>query len=399
MTHHPHVHMIVPGGGLSPDGSRWIACQPKYFLPVEVLSALFRGLMLSSLRIAHKAGKPRFFGDHAGLADRKAFAAFLRPWVEADWVVYAKEPFGGPEEVLRYLSRYTHRVAISNRRLIAVDENGVTFRYKDYRIEGPARYTTMTLDTHEFIRRFLMHVLPKGLHRIRHYGLLANGHRANNIAKVRALLSVAPSTKEPEDSKTAPADHACALPRPVPAAALVSSSSRDSRPPVSPSTDPVRPHRPAGSTHHDDANATQPTQHRPSLLAAPGRPKCWKSAPIIHPRLASQTRLPACDRPKLSSCHSSSMVPAPSRTISRAVNRHQISIEPAAAGPLPSATSCIAGLPTPADAGCGCGSPRPASANLYTLGNLAREHNDSVVHPPRDVRRGACYCAIAVPCN
>ena len=216
MTHHPHVHMIVPGGGLSPDGSRWIACQPKYFLPVEVLSALFRGLMLSSLRIAHKAGKLRFFGEHAGLADRKAFAAFLRPWVEADWVVYAKEPFGGPEEVLRYLSRYTHRVAISNRRLIAADENGVTFRYKDYRIEGPARYTTMTLDTHEFIRRFLMHVLPKGLHRIRHYGLLANGHRANNIAKVRALLSVAPSTKDHEDSKVVPADHACALPHPCP---------------------------------------------------------------------------------------------------------------------------------------------------------------------------------------
>ena len=216
MTHHPHVHMIVPGGGLSPDGSRWIACQPEYFLPVEVLSALFRGLMLSSLRIAHKAGKLRFFGDHASLADRKAFAAFLRPWVEADWVVYAKEPFGGPEEVLRYLSRYTHRVAISNRRLIAADQNGVTFRYKDYRIEGPARYTTMTLDTHEFIRRFLMHVLPKGLHRMRHYGLLANGHRANNIAKVRALLSVAPSTKQHEDSKTAPADHACALPRPCP---------------------------------------------------------------------------------------------------------------------------------------------------------------------------------------
>jgi hypothetical protein len=142
---------------------------------------------------------------------------------------------------------------------------------------------------------------------------------------------------------------------------------------VSPSTDPVRPHRPAGSTHHDDANATQPTQHRPSLLPAPGRPrwslpKCWKSAPIIHSRLASETRLPACDRPKLSSCHSSSMVLAPTRTSSRAVNRHQISIEPAAAGSLPSATSCIAGLPTPADAGCGCRSPRPASANLYKIG-------------------------------
>src|SRR5215470_4129300 len=157
---------------------------------------------------------------------------------------------------------------------------------------------------------------------------------------------------------------------PVPAAALVSSSSRDSPPAVSPSTDPVRPHRPAGSTHHDDANATQPTQHRPSLLAAPGRPrwslpKCWKSTPIIYPTLASETPLPACDRPKLSSRHSSSILLVPTRTISRALSRHQISIEPAAEASLPSATSCIAGLPTPADAGCGCGSPRPASANLY----------------------------------
>jgi len=216
MTHHPHVHMIVPGGGLSPDGSRWIACEPKYFLPVEVLSALFRGLMLSSLRKAHKAGKLQFFGDHVGLADRKAFAAFLRPWATADWVVYAKEPFGGPEEVLRYLSRYTHRVAISNRRLIAADENGVTFRYKDYRIDGPGRYTTMTLDTHEFIRRFLMHVLPKGLHRIRHYGFLANATRAANIAKVRELLSVAPRMQEPESSQAPAADQACASPRPCP---------------------------------------------------------------------------------------------------------------------------------------------------------------------------------------
>src|SRR5215468_10791310 len=157
---------------------------------------------------------------------------------------------------------------------------------------------------------------------------------------------------------------------PVPAAALVSSSSRVSPPAVSPSTDPVRPHRPAGSTHHDDANATQPTQHRPSLLAAPGRPrwslpKCWKSTPIIYPTLASETPLPACDRPKLSSRHSSSILLVPTRTISRALSRHQISIEPAAEASLPSATSCIAGLPTPADAGCGCGSPRPASANLY----------------------------------
>ena len=140
----------------------------------------------------------------------------MRPWATADWVVYAKEPFGGPEEVLRYLSRYTYRVAISNRRLVAANENGVTFRYKDYRIEGPGRYTTMTLDTHEFMRRFLMHVLPKGLHRIRHYGFLANGTRADNIAKVRELLSVAPRMKDSEISQTAAADQACALPCPCP---------------------------------------------------------------------------------------------------------------------------------------------------------------------------------------
>ena len=216
MTHHPHVHMIVPGGGLSPDGSRWIACRPNYFLPVEVLSALFRRLMLSSLRIAHKAGKLRFFSDHAHLADSRTFAAFLRPWRKADWVVYAKEPFGGPQDVLRYLSRYTHRVAISNRRLIAADERGVTFRYKDYRIDGPGRYKTMTLNPREFIRRFLMHVLPKGLHRIRHYGLLANANRADNIARVRELLTMAPRAKEPEHAKAAEPDQPCVYPRPCP---------------------------------------------------------------------------------------------------------------------------------------------------------------------------------------
>jgi hypothetical protein len=216
MTHHPHVHMIVPGGGLSPDGSRWIACRPNYFLPVEVLSALFRPLMLSGLRAAHKAGKLTFFGEHAHLADRKAFAAFLRPWRKADWVVYAKEPFGGPRQVLRYLSRYTHRVAISNRRLIVADQRGVTFKYKDYRLDGPACYKTMTLAPHEFIRRFLMHVLPKGLHRIRHYGLLANANRAANIAKARELLAVAPLSDEPDTAKAADADQPCALTRPCP---------------------------------------------------------------------------------------------------------------------------------------------------------------------------------------
>jgi hypothetical protein len=172
--------------------------------------------MLSSLRKAQQAGKLHFFGEHAGLADGKAFAAFLRPSRKADWVVYAKEPFGGPSEVLRYLSRYTHRVAISNRRLIAADQRGVTFKYKDYRLDGPARYKTMTLDPHEFIRRFLMHVLPKGLHRIRHYGLLANTNRAANIAKARELLAAPPLCNEPDTAKAADADQACALPRPCP---------------------------------------------------------------------------------------------------------------------------------------------------------------------------------------
>ena len=216
MTHHPHVHMIVPGGGLSADASRWIACRPNFFLPVRVLSRLFRRLFLTMLAAAHEAGQLKFFGDHAGLTDNAAFAAFLAPWAKAEWVVYAKEPFGGPEEVLRYLSRYTHRVAISNRRLVSADDAGVTFKCKDYRIDGPGRYTTMTLHPHEFIRRFLMHVLPKGLHRIRHYGLLANGNRADNIARVRQLLAMAPRAKEPEDAKAADTDQPCVHPRPCP---------------------------------------------------------------------------------------------------------------------------------------------------------------------------------------
>ena len=170
MTHHPHVHMIMPGGGLSDDGSRWVSCRPNFFLPVRVLSRLFRRLFLEQLVAAHQAGRLQFFGHHAALADTTAFAAFLAPLRRSEWVVYSKKPFGGPQAVLAYLSRYTHRVAISNRRLIAADATGVTFKYKDYRIEGPERYKTMTLATGEFIRRFLMHVLPKGFHRIRHYG-------------------------------------------------------------------------------------------------------------------------------------------------------------------------------------------------------------------------------------
>jgi hypothetical protein len=193
MTHHPHVHMIVPGGGLARDGSRWISCKPNFLLPVRVLSKLFRRLMLEKLVAAHQTGQLRFFGTHAHLADAKAFAAFLAPLRKTRWFVYAKRPFAGPKAVLAYLSRYTHRVAISNRRLISLNARHVTFKVKDYRIEGPGRYTTMTLDVGEFIRRFLIHVLPKGFHRIRYYGLFASSNRAETIARARELLGLAPS--------------------------------------------------------------------------------------------------------------------------------------------------------------------------------------------------------------
>jgi hypothetical protein len=190
LTHHPHVHMIVPGGGISRDGSKWVACRPRYLLPVPVLSQLFRRLFLEKLVAAHRTGELQFFGNHAPLTDRQAFAAFLAPLRNSKWVVYCKHPFGGPKQVLRYLARYTHRVAISNRRLVAYDDKGVTFKWKDYRAEGHERYKLMTLTNHEFIRRFLIHVLPGGFHRIRHYGLFANGSRADNIARARELLAV-----------------------------------------------------------------------------------------------------------------------------------------------------------------------------------------------------------------
>jgi hypothetical protein len=190
LTHHPHVHMIVPGGGISLDGKRWIACRPGFFLPVRVLSRLFRRLVLDKLAAAHGAGALQFFGKHAALTNAQAFAAYLAPLRNSEWVVYSKRPFGGPAEVLRYLARYTHRVAISNRRLVSLDDRGVTFKWKDYRLDGPERYGVMTLDTHEFIRRFLMHVLPRGFHRIRYYGLLTSPIRAKNIARIRELLAI-----------------------------------------------------------------------------------------------------------------------------------------------------------------------------------------------------------------
>jgi hypothetical protein len=200
MTHHPHVHMIVPGGGISLDGSRWVSCRPRFFLPVPVFSKLFRRLMLAKLLAAHKAGQLKFFGQHAPLAERKAFALYLAPLRKLKWYVYSKPPFGGPEAVLAYLSRYTHRVAISNRRLIAFDENGITFSYKDYRADGRARCKVMTLATDEFIRRFLIHVLPKGFHRIRHYGLFAKASCADSIARARELLAVTKLQSMPADA-------------------------------------------------------------------------------------------------------------------------------------------------------------------------------------------------------
>ena len=188
MTHHPHVHGIVPGGGLSLDGERWVACRPGFFLPVRVLSRLFRRLFLDKLCDAHRAGTLQFFGEHRELAETKSFSDWLKPLRQIEWFLYAKRPFAGPDAVLAYLSRYTHRVAIANSRLIALDEQGVTFKWKDYRAKERVRHKTMTLASDEFMRRFLLHVLPAGFHRIRHYGLIANTTRKDNLARARELL-------------------------------------------------------------------------------------------------------------------------------------------------------------------------------------------------------------------
>jgi hypothetical protein len=197
MTYHPHVHMIVPGGGIAPDGSRWISSRPAFLLPVRVLGKLFRRLFFTRLMQLHDAGRLAFFGSAAHLAERRAFLRHLSPVRKKRWVVYAKPPFAGPQSVLAYLSRYTHRVAISNRRLITFDSRGVTFGYKDYRRDGPERQRVMTLAADEFIRRFLLHVLPRGFQRIRHYGLLAASSRKNSIALARRLLNVAPEPDQP----------------------------------------------------------------------------------------------------------------------------------------------------------------------------------------------------------
>jgi hypothetical protein len=205
LTHHPHVHMIVPGGGLSPDGKRWVSCRTGFFLPVRVLSRLFRRLFLERLLALHHAGKLAFFSDLAHLADSEAFANWIAPLRKAEWVVYAKPPFGGPEAVLAYLGRYTHRVAISNHRLVSADAETVAFRWKDYRIKRGDRMKVMRLATDEFIRRFLIHVLPDGFHRIRHYGLLASGARKRNVEAIRRLLGTAPTaSNEATDTDPVP---------------------------------------------------------------------------------------------------------------------------------------------------------------------------------------------------
>jgi hypothetical protein len=214
LTHHPHVHIIVPGGGISPDGERWIACRPGFLLPVRVLSRLFRRLFLQQLSAAYLAGQLQFFGNQAALTDPEAFKHHLAPLRRAEWVVYAKRPFGGPQAVLAYLSRYTHRVAIANSRLIAFNDTGVTFKWKDYRAKQQQRGKLMTLAVDEFIRRFLTHVLPGGFHRIRHYGLFANGGRAENIARARQLLHVPEPPRQPDtgcadDGDRQPSSYPC----------------------------------------------------------------------------------------------------------------------------------------------------------------------------------------------
>ena len=203
MTHHPHLHCILPGVGLSMDNKRWVACRSGFFLPVRVLSRMFRRLFLEQLDQAHLDGQLTFHGNHAELSNRASFERYLQPTRRVDWVVYAKRPFAGPESVLKYLSLYTHRIAIANSRLISVDQQGITFKWKDYRIEGQKRYKSMRLDTDEFIRRFLIHVLPSGFHRIRHYGLLSNKARNVALPLVRKYLHVVPVLEE-QDEETTP---------------------------------------------------------------------------------------------------------------------------------------------------------------------------------------------------
>ena len=190
LLHHPHLHCVIPGGGLSPDGECWISCKPGYFLCVKVLSRLFRRLFLEQLRTAFRKGKLRFFGELVELRKQVCFTRYIAPLQKAEWVVYAKRPFGGPLQVLDYLGRYTHRVALSNQRLLDVKAGEVTFQWKDYRAKGREKSRVMTLTSDEFIRRFLIHVLPRGFQRIRFFGLLSNRNRQVRLADCRRLLAI-----------------------------------------------------------------------------------------------------------------------------------------------------------------------------------------------------------------
>lgn len=190
MTHHPHVHGVVTGGGLSIDGERWVACKPGFFLPVRVLSRLYRRLFLEKLTQAYQLNQLQFFAQQQAIKEEKPFSDWIKSLSQIEWVVYAKRPFAGPAAVLAYLSRYTHRIAIANSRLLSMDEYGIAFKWKNYRCKKAKRYTSMTLTTDEFIRRFLIHVLPGGFHRLRHYGFIANANRKNDLVRARKLLRV-----------------------------------------------------------------------------------------------------------------------------------------------------------------------------------------------------------------
>jgi predicted RNA-binding Zn-ribbon protein involved in translation (DUF1610 family) len=202
MTHHPHVHGVVTGGGLSVAGERWVACKPGFFLPVRVLSRLYRRLFLEKLTQAYQLNQLQFFAEQQAIKEEKHFMDWIKSLSQIEWVVYAKRPFAGPAMVLAYLSRYTHRIAIANSRLLSMDEKGITFKWKDYRLKGAKRYQAMRLTADEFIRRFLLHVLPSGFHRLRHYGLIANANRKNNLLRARKLLQVNNSDVSAQEETT-----------------------------------------------------------------------------------------------------------------------------------------------------------------------------------------------------
>ena len=214
LTHHPHVHCIVPGGGFSNDGKQWVACKSGFFLPVRVLSRLFRRLFIEKLQNCYDAGALQFFAHQRELKEAQCFKRWCKTLQENEWVVYAKRPFSGPEAVLAYLSRYTHRVAIANSRLVSDDEHGVRFKWKDYRCKGHKKYKTMTLETGEFMRRFLLHVLPSGFHRIRHYGFFSNTTRKTKVSQALNLLSP-PIARESALTKEEHPDHSTSISKSV----------------------------------------------------------------------------------------------------------------------------------------------------------------------------------------